>query len=236
MHEILPSVEQAIELSAEELGVFVLRYLTVAEPRRPDICNLNNFIGESRNYSGQDNKVEVTDALTEAWMWLETERMLIPRAGQRDWVRIGRRGRELLAQDDLGAYRRDNLLKDMQLEPVLARKVRPTYLRGDYETAIFQAFKEVEVRVRAAAGLGDGKIGVALMREAFHPNTGPLTDQTRELGERQAMMETFAGAIGLLKNPGSHRNTELSDPQEAAEAILFANYLLRIVDYRRNHN
>ena len=155
--------------------------------------------------------------------------MLAPRDGRRDFVFITRRGLELLAEGDLAAYQRRNLLKEMTLDPALARKVHPTYIRGDYETAVFQAFKEVEVRVRRACGLGNDKIGVPLMREAFKPEGGSLTDSSSDGGERTAMMETFAGAIGLMKNPASHRNTELDDPQEAAEAILWANYLLRLV-------
>ena len=102
------------------------------------------------------------------------------------------------------------------LDPVLASKVRATYLRGDYETAVFQAYKEVEVSVRRASGLGNDRIGTALMREAFNIETGPLTDQRRERSEQEAMSHMFSGAIGLLKNPASHRDTELDDPQEAA--------------------
>ena len=86
------------------------------------------------------------------------------------------------------------------------------------------------MRVRRAAGFGNSKIGMPLMRDAFDVADGPLTDSSRPPGERQAMSDTFAGAMGLMKNPASHRDTELEDPQEAAEAILRANYLLRIVD------
>ena len=103
-------------------------------------------------------------------------------------------------------------------------------MRGDYDTAIFQSFKEVEVRVRQACGFGNDKIGTDLMRAAFHLDSGPLTDRNSVIGERQSSSDLFAGAIGIMKNPGSHRDTQLDDPQEAAEMILFANYLLRVVD------
>jgi len=43
-------------------------------------------------------------------------------------------------------------------------------------------------------------------------------------------MNLFKGAIGVLKNPGSHREVEFEDPTEAAEAVLLADLLMRILD------
>ena len=37
------------------------------------------------------------------------------------------------------------------------------------------------------------------------------------------MRDLFAESIGMIKNPASHRDPELDDPGEVAEAILFAN-------------
>jgi hypothetical protein len=71
------------------------------------------------------------------------------------------------------------------------------------------------------------------MRDAFNPKTGPLSDTQEVPGEQTALMELFAGAIGYFKNPGSHREVELT-AIEAAEAIMLASRLLRIVDSRRS--
>jgi uncharacterized protein (TIGR02391 family) len=44
------------------------------------------------------------------------------------------------------------------------------------------------------------------------------------------MMELFKGAIGMFKNPTSHRPVDYDDPTLASEVILFADLLLRLLD------
>ena len=68
------------------------------------------------------------------------------------------------------------------------------------------------------------------MRKAFDINNGPLTDGAAEAGERQALSDLFAGAIGTYKNAQSHRKVGLDDPDEAAEssrwqAIFFGSWM-----------
>jgi uncharacterized protein (TIGR02391 family) len=106
------------------------------------------------------------------------------------------------------------------------------FVRGEYDTGVFLAFKAIEVAVRAAGGFGSNDFGTDLMRKAFKEQTGPLCDPSFPVAEQQAMSHLFTGAIGLYKNPGSHRNISLDDPTDAVEMIFLANHLLRIVDAR----
>ena len=73
-------------------------------------------------------------------------------------------------------------------------------------------------------------LGVRLMRQAFAKDRGPLTDESADPGEQEAMMHLFGGAIGVFKNPSSHRTVNYDDPTLAAEAVLLADLLLRLVD------
>ena len=69
-------------------------------------------------------------------------------------------------------------------------------MRGDFDEAVFKAMKAVEIAVRERANLSDAHIGIRLMRCAFDPKNGPLTDIKAEAGEREALSDLFAGAIG----------------------------------------
>jgi hypothetical protein len=67
------------------------------------------------------------------------------------------------------------------------------------------------------------------MRKAFHSENGRLSDQNSVKAERESVSNLFAGAIGLFKNPQSHRKVE-TGAVEASQLINFASYLLSLVD------
>jgi uncharacterized protein (TIGR02391 family) len=84
--------------------------------------------------------------------------------------------------------------------------------------------------VRELSGAPEALIGVRLMREAFKTD-GVLWDPNVDGGESEAMMALFRGAIGVFKNPSSHRAADYGlDPVQASEVVLLADLLLRLLD------
>jgi uncharacterized protein (TIGR02391 family) len=140
---------------------------------------------------------------------------------------VTRRGRQAV-KNGLASVRAAERL-DVDLHPMLEHKVRRQYLMGEYELAAFAAIRQVEIRVRELARAPESLLGVKLMRRAFGED-GSLRSPDLDPGEQVARMELFAGAIGLFKNPTSHREVEYGNPTEAAEVVLFADLLMRVLD------
>ena len=235
IHSLIPDPETLLALEPEELAGIVLEYLNSRAPKEYGQLNRYNFSleGIEKEYPRQHQE-EISHALMEAWNWLEREGLLaLKPKSQGDWYFITRRGRELENATAVEAYRKANLLPKEFLHHVIAHKAYPLFLRGEYDTAVFQAFKEVEVAVREAGSYEKKDYGVPLMRKAFHPDTGKLTDVNQLPAEKEAVSALFAGAIGLYKNPSSHKDIDVP-VVEAAEAIIFASHLLKIVDSRKS--
>jgi uncharacterized protein (TIGR02391 family) len=235
LHQILPDPELLLTLEPEELAGVVLEYLNGLAPGDRGQLNRHNF-GLPHTVQGYPPAFHerIRRTLMEAWSWLEREGLIAadPMQGH-DWIFITRRGERMRTAADLKAYQHASLLPRQLLHPAIAGKVVAPFIRGDYDAAVFQAFKEVEVAVRDAARLAPTDIGVNLVRKAFDKNTGPLTDVTELEAERDALAHLFAGALGRYKNPQSHRHAPISEPGEAVELLLLASHLLRIVDSRK---
>ena len=168
----------------------------------------------------------------EGWGWLEREGLLAPKPGsQGEWVFITRRGRQLQTEEDFQAFRQGSLLPRELLHPTILQKSWPPFLRGEYDTAVFQAFKQVEIAVRSAGGYGERDYGTDLMRRAFNVDSGPLSDSKSPEAERQSLSDLFAGATGLYKNPHSHRDVPLQ-AQDAVESIVLASHLMNVLEAR----
>ena len=214
--------DKVLALPIDELGLKVLTDVAASNE-----WNSANWMGLAReSFRSVPGAME---ALAEAWSWLYS-RGLVARDYQRtdhQAIFVTRLGKKVLAEGVVVLRASERL--SMDLHPKLERKVRRQWLMGEYELAAFAAMKEVEVAVRDAAGASDSEIGVRLMRAAFG-NSGPLYDSRLDSGEADATRELYSGAIGLFKNPSSHRPVDFSDLTIAAEIILLADLLLRMLD------
>ena len=256
--EMLTDAESLLSLAPEELAGPLLVSLQGSDQIIPEtIISHDSVFGsldgaqrsrlsseerrEIRQNYPREHDDEILFALMEAWQWLEREGFVAPRPTDLSRVRslgmvttyfVTRRGKTIETPEALEAYRRSNLLPARQLHARIAQKVWATFLRGDYDTAVFQAFKEVEIAVRECGEYAETDYGTDLMRKAFHVENGDLTNLDQPRAEREAISNLFAGAIGSYKNPSSHRNVNVP-AEEAVELIILASHLLRIIDSRK---
>jgi uncharacterized protein (TIGR02391 family) len=219
------SRESAMALPSDELAVRLLRAITSGESRE------GFFFGKDRVISPTGTDVELQRRLEEAFAWMEREVWIAhePTQSSTNWFFVTRRGWEVL-QDPAGLARaRAEARLQVELHALLATRVQAQFMLGEYEAAALLAMREVEICVRDKAGADDADIGVSLMKMAFGED-GPLTDPGLERGEQQARMALYWGAIGVFKNPSSHRQVDFDDPTLASEVILLADLLLRLLD------
>ena len=227
-----PTATDAAELPVDELAMRLLRHFA------QDATRCSRFHVANERIWGEttaDRQVRWTATLHggEAWDWLNHHGLVAIKPGPLNAIGSGyvtERG-HAAARDVRGLARMQAEARiDVALHSLLQRRIRRQFLLGEYELAVFAAMREVEIRVRDLAGYGPELLGVDLMRKAFHPDNGPLRDPEQVSGERQATSDLYAGAVGVFKNPSSHRQVDFGDPTIASEAVLLADLLLRTLD------
>jgi uncharacterized protein (TIGR02391 family) len=238
---IFPNIDDALSLGPEDMGAVLLELWEGATEDRNDQRVIGTFTANVYNSGNPANypplkRRDLELVIAEAWSWLEHEGLIVrlPDSSVSPWFVRTRRGKSLKTRADVESYRQATLLPKDLLHPIISERAWAPFFRGDYDVAVFQAFKSVEVAVREVGKFSNEDFGVPLMRKAFNPRKGPLTDEDKSVGEgeRQALCELFAGAIGHAKNPQSHRDKPVKI-EEAAQLLLFASYLMTVVDLRR---
>jgi uncharacterized protein (TIGR02391 family) len=172
--------------------------------------------------------------MSEAWSVLERAGLIgqDPVAMAFGMYCVTRRGKAAASASDVSQALSASQLHREGMHPTLRTTVYSKFIRGDYENAVLEAFKLVEVATREAGQFAADDLGTQLMRDAFNVSNGPLTDKTELTAERQGLSDLFAGAIARFKNPSSHRLVEF-DADTCRELLSLASVLLRIIDVRR---
>jgi uncharacterized protein (TIGR02391 family) len=121
------------------------------------------------------------------------------------------------------------LLPQTYIHPRIMKKCFSLLEKSEYESAVLQAFKCIETGIREKTGASEEEIGVKLIRAAYNPENGKLTDYNLPKSEREAFANYIAGAFGYYKNPCSHRDVELNFIS-AFDRIIVASDLLKTID------
>jgi uncharacterized protein (TIGR02391 family) len=242
LYSAIPDPSLLLSLEPDELG---RKILLLIQDRIDAHFHLNNLVLEFvtptdrvRGTIGypEEFRNAISNAIAEAISWLKNQGLLYEIPQYQGCFAISRRGKEIKSEADFYHAQLVKLLPREILHFSLQDSIRMSFVRGDFEVAVFHAMKQVEIAVRQASGFQESDHGVPMIRRAFHKDNGPLTDQSSDEGEREALQHLFAGAIGSYKNPHSHRNVPLDDPIEVVEILFLANHLLRIVDTRLQRN
>lgn len=122
-----------------------------------------------------------------------------------------------------------SILPTTYIHPKIIAKSFKLLNSKEYESAVLQAFKTIETSIREQINAEPEDVGIKLLRKAYHPDNGPLTDFSLPKSEREAFAHYISGAFGFYKNPCSHRDIELTFV-EAFERIVVASDLLKKIE------
>lgn len=213
--------DQVSSLPVDQLGLVLLADLLATDQWN----EYNYLLAADREY----RVGPALDAIAEAMAWLRARALIARKPGQTSdaAIFVTRTGQRVVKEGPKAFFAAERLQGGTH--PLIEAKARPQFLISEYEQAVFASLKAVEVRVRQLGRFGDDLVGVDLINKAFGP-TGPLTDPDAVKGEREGMRALFAGAYAVFRNPSGHREVNFDDVSEAAEMVLTASLLMRILD------
>ena len=120
------------------------------------------------------------------------------------------------------------------LHPLISKASGSQIATKHFDSAVFEAFKAVEDRVKKLTGHGD--IGKRLMTAVFNEQA-PLLDITTDnadaaqnADEREGFKFLFMGAAQALRNTRGHGPNLQTGEQEAMEMLATASLLMRALD------
>jgi hypothetical protein len=120
--------------------------------------------------------------------------------GRNSYVVLTKKGKATTERTDFERIRVQGLLREEMLHPLLRGQIYGYFSAGDLGTAVFEAFKTVEIEVRKVGGYAEKEIGKSLMCKAFALR-GPLAKSSDDKVDSDALAGLFAGAIHRFMKP-----------------------------------
>ena len=121
------------------------------------------------------------------------------------------------------------LMPESYIHPVIVKKCFSLLKSGEFDSAVMQAFKAIEIMTREKIGATPDVFGERLLKKAFNPDDGILTDRKLPKSEQNALLNYITGAFSFYRNSSSHRDVEL-DFVTTFDRIAVASDLLKIIE------
>jgi uncharacterized protein (TIGR02391 family) len=137
----------------------------------------------------------------------------------------------MLAIED--ASDKGNSIHDKFLEVISDNDIldvsRDLFVSGFYSESVGEAFKFVDKFIKTKTN--STKSGSSLMEWAFSPNNPTLKinalSSDSEKNAQAGYHRIFSGSMLGIRNPTAHENGWITDAEEALEALVLAQHLLR---------
>lgn len=227
LQDALPDAQAILDMAPEALAGHLVGPIRKEMAGNNGKLNRQSFlIGVTQDFGNKGGEVAL--AVATAWQYLVISGVMVEDPTQLNaWYVFTARGRAVESAEDFRRADAIRLYPKALLNPYIVQKTFDEFVAGDYESAVFKAFKAVEVAVRQIGEFSDADYGLPLIAKAFNPDNGPLTLRDEQPAEREAVRNLFCGAYGLYRNPAGHRIVSYNSPARALEVIGLASLLMR---------
>src|SRR4051812_12760409 len=127
-----PLADEIVNLPVDELALRMLRYIFYHSQQKMARMNI----------AERHSDINVQRALVEAFDWLYFHGFLGMRPDRDNWLYVTKRGAAAAQDPNASANIRAEKRIDLDLHPKLATKIRRQFLLGEYDSAVFLAFRE----------------------------------------------------------------------------------------------
>jgi uncharacterized protein (TIGR02391 family) len=190
-------------------------------------------LGAALEYRPSAKEATIELAVSEAMNWLQVHGFLVERVARGAYqpgLTLSRLANSLDDHEQFRRSARQSYIDPSFLHPALLTAPLKNFISGEFDTAIYQAFKAVEKSVRTSSGLPPHSYGSGMIETAFKPKLGPLANTSLDEQEQRGEQSLMVGAFKRYRNASGHRDSGIDDIVEVAEILALASLCLRIID------